>query len=158
MYRNSFFNNPTTTQSLNQAIQYINVAIAFFREKQLPVISIQHVDPEDDLIPGKEGFDLPEQLLIEPTDLHIHKTYGNSFNKTPLAEELRKQGVDTIIVTGYCAEYCVLSTFRGAQDLDFQPILLRGGIASRTPEHIPFVVAINEVVSYKALKKMLENC
>ena len=95
-------------------------------------------------MPGKEGFDLPEQLLIEPTDIHIHKTYGNSFNKTPLAEELRKQGGRYVIVTGYCAEYCVLSTFRGAQDLDFQPILLRGGIASRTPEHIPFVVAINQ--------------
>ena len=59
-------------------------------EKQLPVISVQHIDKDDNLLPGQEGFDLPEQLKILETDLHIHKTYRNSFNKTPLAEDLKK--------------------------------------------------------------------
>lgn len=152
-----FFGNPTTAQSLNSAIGYINAAIALFREKGLPVISVQHIDPDDHLVPGEEGFDLPEHLCIQPGDLHIQKTYGNAFNKTPLAEALRAQGIDTVIITGFVAEYCVLSTCRGAEDLDLQPILLRGGIASVQPEHIPFVEAINELISYDALKKVLET-
>jgi len=69
-------------------------------------------------VPGQAGFDLPDKLKILPTDLHIVKTYGNSFNKTPLLEELRKVGVDTVIITGFCAEYCVLATDRGARDLE----------------------------------------
>jgi nicotinamidase-related amidase len=150
-----FQRDPVTTQSLERAIEYINAAMALFREKQLPVISIQHLDQEDNLVPGQEGFDLPESLQILPSDLHIHKTYGNSFNKTPLAAELEKLGVDTVILTGYCAEYCVLSTCRGAKDLDLAPILLRGSLASGVPENLKFVENINEVISYGALKTVL---
>jgi nicotinamidase-related amidase len=147
---------PTTAQSLNDAIEYINAAIALFREKRLPIISIQHVDEEDKLVPGTEGFDLPDELNIPPSDLHIHKTYGNSFNKTSLENELRALGVDTVIVAGFCAEYCVLSTYRGAQDLDLIPIILRGALASGVPENIQFVESVSDVISYGALKKMLE--
>ncbi len=148
--------NPAITQSLNEAIEYINAAIEIFREKNLPVICIQHMEEHDKLVPGEAGFDLPESLKILETDLHVHKQYGNSFNKTPLADELRRLGVDTVIVTGFCAEYCVLSTCRGAEDLDLTPIILRGSLASGIAENIRFVESINNVISYGALKKVLE--
>jgi nicotinamidase-related amidase len=147
--------NAVTTQSLNDAMVYINAAIALFREKNLPVICIQHMDEEDDLVPGQEGFDLPEGLKILPTDLHIHKTYGNAFNQTPLRDELRKLGVDTVIITGFCAEYCVLSTARGAEDLDLTPIVLRDSLASGVPENAKFVERISNLVSFGVLTKIL---
>ena len=147
--------NPATTQSLNAAIEYINAAIDLFREKDLPVICIQHSDENDGLVPGFAGFDLPEALKVLPTDLHIIKTYGNAFNKTPLLEELRAQGVDTVITTGFCAEFCVLSTCRGAEDMDLEAIILRGSLASLTQEHIAFVEAVNEVISFGALRAVL---
>jgi nicotinamidase-related amidase len=146
---------PTTAQSLQDAIEYINAAIALFREKDLPVICIQHMDEEGKLIPGEEGFELPEELDILPSDLHIHKTYGNSFNKTPLEDELRDLGIDTVIITGFCAEDCVLSTYRGAQDLDLTPIILRGSLASSNLENIKFVERISDIISYGVLKKVL---
>jgi nicotinamidase-related amidase len=148
--------NPVTTQSLNDAIEYINAVIELFRKKELPIICVQHMDDERDLLPGKEGFDLPDELDILPSDLHIHKTYGNSFNKTPLEDELRERGVETVIVTGFAAEYCVLSTYRGAQDLDLTPIILRGSLASGRLETIQFVESISDIVSYGALRKILE--
>lgn len=147
--------SPATAQLLSDAIEYINAAIALFREQQLPILCIQHVDEEENLVPGEEGFDLPESLDIRPTDKHIHKTYGNSFNKTPLEGELRALGVDTVIITGFCAEYCVLSTYRGAQDLDLTPIILRGSLASSTLENIKFVESVSDVISYGALRKVL---
>ncbi len=147
--------SPTTAQSLNDATEYINAAIALLREKDLPVICVQHMDEEEKLVPGEEGFELPEELDILPSDLHIHKTYGNSFNKTPLEEELRDLGVDTVIITGFCAEYCVLSTYRGAQDLDLTPIILRGSLASSIPENIKFVESISDIISYGVLKKIV---
>jgi nicotinamidase-related amidase len=148
--------DPTMTQSINDAIQFINAAIELFREKDLPVISVQHVDEESSLAPGEAGFDLPESLDVLPSDLHIHKTYSNSFTKTGLADELLAQFVDTVIVTGFCAEYCVLSTYRGAQDQDLTPILLRGAMASDNLENIRFVERIGEIISLGALKKALE--
>ena len=151
----TFFNDPTTAQSLNNAIEYINAAIAMFRERHLPVICVQHMDKDDKLMPGEEGFDLPDTLNILDTDLHICKTYGNSFNKTPLADELQKLGVDTVIITGFCAEDCVLSTYRGAEDLDLTPIILRDSLASGSPENAKFVERISALISYSALKKVL---
>jgi nicotinamidase-related amidase len=148
-------NNPVTTQSLDHAIEYINAGIALFREKGLPVICVQHMDADDNLLPGQALFDVPDSLNILPSDLHIHKTYGNSFNKTPLAEKLKEFGVDTVIITGYCAEYCVLSTYRGASDLDFAAILLRGSLASDNPENIKFVENISDIISYGVLKQIL---
>jgi nicotinamidase-related amidase len=113
------------------------------------------MDEEEDLVPEQEGFDLPDGLEILPTDLHIHKTYGNAFNQTPLEGELRKLGVDTVIVTGFCAEYCVLSTARGAQDLDLTPIVLRDSLASGVPENAKFVERISNLVSFGVLSKIL---
>ena len=146
---------PTTAQSLHEAIEYINAAIALFREKDLPVICIQQVDEDEKLVPGEEGFELPEELDILPSDVHIHKTYGNSFNKTSLEGELRSHGIDTVIITGFSAEYCVLSTYRGAQDVDLTPVILRGSLASSNLENIKFVENISNIVSYTVLKKVL---
>ena len=151
----AFFNDPTTAQSLNNAIVYINAAIAMFRERHLPVVCVQHMNEDEKLMPGEEGFDLPDTLNILDTDLHICKTYGNSFNKTTLMDELRKLGVDTVIITGFCAEDCVLSTYRGAEDLDLTPIILRDSIASSSPENAQFVERISALISYSALKKVL---
>ena len=149
----AFFDDPVTKKSLDNAIEYINAAIEIFRKNNNPIICIQHVDESEQLLPGEDGFDLPDSLKILPEDYHIHKTYGNGFNKTGLEAHLRELGVDTLIVTGFCAEYCVLSTYRGALDLDFSPILLRGSLASSTPERIHFVEEICDVISYGALEK-----
>jgi nicotinamidase-related amidase len=147
--------NPTTTSSVEEAIWVINATIDLFRKKDLPVVCIQHMNEEHDLVPGKEGFEIPEDLAIQDSDLRIHKTYGNSFNKTPLEEELRKQDVDTVIVTGFSAEYCVLATYHGARDLDLTPIMLKGSLASGHLENIKFVEGICELMTFGVLKKML---
>ena len=154
--QNEFFNrSPACSDSLKSAIEYINAAIELFREKKLPVIVIQHKSENENLMPSKPGFDVPKSIKLKPEDLRFTKTYSNSFTKTGLAEKLREFKVDTVIVTGFCAEYCVLSTYRGAQDLDLTPIILKGSIASDNVEHVRFVEEISEVMSYGALKTFL---
>jgi nicotinamidase-related amidase len=63
--------------------------------------------------------------------------------------------VDTVIITGYCAEFCVLSTYRGAQNIDLTPILLIGALASGEPKNIRFVESISQVISFGALRKFM---
>lgn len=133
----------------------INSVIELFRSKELPIICIQHMDKEEGVVPGTDKFENIEQLGIAANDIHIIKTYGNAFNKTNLAETLQALDVDTVILTGYCAEYCVLSTYRGAEDMDLLPIIVRNAIASGNMEHIRFVENINEVISLGALKAAL---
>jgi nicotinamidase-related amidase len=80
---------------------------------------------------------------------------GNAFWKTDLDAELRMRGVDMVIVSGFCAEYCVLDTYRGARERGYPVAVLRGGIASRRAEHVRLVEAICEIVSHGALAGLM---
>jgi nicotinamidase-related amidase len=154
--QNKFFKiNQACSDSLNSAIEYINASIALFRTKGYPIFIIQHKDEKEGLLPDTPDFALPKTLNVESRDPRVTKTYGNSFNKTPLATQLQELGVDTVIITGFCAEYCILSTYRGAQDQDLKPIILRNAIASDNAEHIAFVEGISETITYGALKTLL---
>lgn len=154
--QNEFFNiSQICTDSLKSAIQYVNAAIALFRKKNLPIVAVQHKNIEDDLVPGKPGFDIPEKVKLEPADIRIVKTYGNSFNKTGLVEKLKELGVDTVIITGFCAEQCVLSTYKGAEDVDFKPIVLKGAIASDNLDHLKSVEEITDTITLGALRALL---
>ena len=154
--QNAFFDiSPTTAQSLNDAIETINIAIKLFHKKSLPIICIQHIDEDDKLFPGQAEFDLPDTLDIESTDTIIHKSYSNGFKKTNLEKNLKEMEIDTIIISGFCAEYCILSTYRGAQDKDLTPVILRNSLASTTPKNIKFVENISDIISFRALEKVL---
>ena len=151
-----FFNiSLTCSESLRSAIAYINEALALFRKKSFPIISIQHMDENERLVPGNEGFEVHESVKLEPQDLRIVKMYGNAFTKTALAEKLRENGVDTVIITGFCAEECVLSTYVGAEDNDFIPVILRSAIASGDQNRVRFVEEISNIISIGTLKQFL---
>jgi len=155
--QNDFFNiSQACSDSLRSAIMYANAAIALFRKKNLPIVIVQHKSEEEGLVPGKPGFDVPDSVKAEAGDLRIVKTYGNSFNKTGLTEKLKELGVDTVILTGFAAEQCVLSTYKGAEDVDIKPVILKGSIASPNPEFVKSVEEITETVTYGALRSLLQ--
>ena len=151
-----FKSDPDTEKSLNNAVQYIVPTIALFHEMKFPVVFVQHMEEEDGLLPGTEGFELPEAFDVQTGDLRITKTYNNAFNKTELNENLRTLGVDTLIITGYCAEWCILSTIRGAWDLDYKTFILPGAIASGSKEAISFVENNHDVISFGALNTFIK--
>jgi nicotinamidase-related amidase len=153
--RQFFGISPQAAASLTSAIRPINEAIAFFRAKGLPVVAVHHNDADMGVTPGSDGFAFPDEIGVTPDDPVIHKTYGNAFNKTGLEAQLRERGVDTVVLSGFCAEYCVLSTFRGAMDLDLTPLLLQGTLASVNPANIPFVESINDTITLRVLKAAL---
>lgn len=144
-------------ESMNHASEYINEMIPRFRKAGCPVIWIQDEDRESGVVPGTEGYDLIDALQPGENDCRVNKTYSNSFNKTDLSAILKKEGVDTLVLSGYAAEYCVLSTYRGAQDLDYTPVLLKGGIASGRTDSVAFVSSVSEVISCRILTKFLEG-
>jgi nicotinamidase-related amidase len=144
-----------TVSQMDAAAEYINAAVPFFREKGLPVIWVYNEDGEDGVVPGNEKYEFIDALKPAPGDIKINKTYGNGFNKTGADQVLKDAGVDTVVMTGFCAEYCVLSTYRGAKDLDYFPVLLKNGIASVAKENKEFVENISETITYGVLQKMI---
>jgi nicotinamidase-related amidase len=140
--------------SMDAAVEYINAAVEMFRESKLPIIWVQD---KSDAEPGQPGFDLIDSLQPKNEEYKVQKLYGNSFNKTDCLDIVKKENVDTLLITGYCAEYCVLSTYRGALDHDLTPILFRGALASGKEENIGFVESVSSIMSYSVLKKILES-
>ena len=145
-----------TKISMDNASHVINAVIPLFRKKNLPIIWIQHIDEEDGAEPGKTGFEFIDQLKPNSDDYRVHKRYRNTFNKTNCGEIIKKEHIDTVIITGYCAEFCIQGTTIGALDQDLVPILLKNGIAGGNDDNVKFIESINEIISYKALKKVLE--
>jgi len=143
-------------ESMDSAVEYINEVIPYFREKELPIVWVQDIDESSGVIPETEGFEFIENLTKKiDGEISIYKKYGNSFNKTELFNILQKNRIDKVIISGYCAEYCVLSTYRGAKDLDLTPFILQNGIASGKEKNLEFVEKISDLVSYKFLKNSL---
>ncbi len=146
-----------TISQMDAATEYINAVIPLFEAKNLPIIWVQDVDEGDGVVPGTAGFEFIDPLTPPANALRIHKRYGNSFNQTDCDKILKEHGIDTVVMTGFCAEYCVLSTYRGAKDLDYFPIILKNGIASVEESHKEFVENISETITYGVLKKMLSS-
>ena len=151
-----FYRGETVSQ-MDKAVEYINYVIPIFEKKNLPIIWVQDVDEGDGVVPGTDGFEFIDSLKPKPDAIRIHKTYGNSFNKTDVDKILKEHGVDTVVMTGFCAEFCVLSTYRGAKDRDYFPVILKNGIASVEDANKEFVEKISETVTAGVLEKMLAD-
>jgi len=145
----AFFDN-ASEESMKNAVAYINYSVELFRENHKKIIWIQDGN-------GTEGFEIIDELNPQQNEKQIVKHYGNSFNKTELMDYLTEEKIDTIIITGYCAENCVLSTYRGALDLDLTPVILKNGIASENKENVKFVEDISEMITIGLLEKIIQN-
>ncbi len=157
--QNAFFSrDETTTASLKNAIEYANAAMPLFRAKNLPVVCVVHEEAEDGLVEGAPGFEPHPDLQFQPEDLRIVKRTGSAFaGGTGLGDRLRAIGVDAVVIVGFCAENCVLSTCRGAEDEGFTAMLLQRSLASGHPERITVIEAINEGLTFGALKYLLAH-
>ena len=151
-----FEEDAVTTRSLNSAVWYINAAIDVFRKKGLPVISVQHMNEDE-----KSGAWRRRVLTCRtrcksclPMCIFTRRMAMRSIKHLSW-KKYTNWALTRFFLTGYCAENCVLSTCRGAEDVDLMPILVRGAIASGSLERIKFVEDINDVISIGALYKVL---
>ena len=138
------------------ALYMINAAIELFREHGFPVIRVYHTDLKYGPKPDTEPFEFPKSVMIKPEDPRIIKNYPNAFKKTNLEKMLRDQGCDTLFLCGLSAVGCVLATYHGAADLDFDVFMLKDAIMSHNSAYTDSIEDIFSALGYDALKVMLE--
>jgi len=82
----------------------------------IPVVVIQHFAPADSPVfaKGTEGWKLHPEVASRPCDLLVEKTLPGSFTGTDLEAWLRKNQIDTVVVTGYMTQMCCDTTARQA--------------------------------------------
>ena len=77
--------------------------LAAFRAAGEPVVHVQHAWDAPDaeyLKPGTPGFEIHDAVRPEDGEPLIRKTEPNAFVGTGLADDLRRWGIDTVVVAG----------------------------------------------------------
>ncbi|MHA7306612.1 isochorismatase family protein [Arthrobacter sp. TMN-49] len=84
------------------------VLIGRARAAQLPVIFVQHEEPE--MPRHSSGWELEPSLPVQEGDPLVFKSYRDSFEGTTLTAELERLNVGRLIVAGAQSDYCVRTT------------------------------------------------
>ena len=141
----------------NFAFEVINYAISMFRQHEFPIIRVYHTDPAWGPVPNTEDFEFPEKIAVTDDDPKIIKTYSNAFNKTDLEKVIKELEGNTLFLCGLSAVGCVLATYHGAKDRDYDVFLVKGALMSHNSTYTKFVEDVYEPVGLNALKLILEN-
>jgi len=138
-------------------MEHINWAIALFRDNGFPVIRVYNTDPQQGPAPGSEAFEFPKSVAIKDDDPKVVKNYGSAFKKTDLDKILREKGVNTVFLTGLSAVGCVLATYHGADDLDYNVFMVKHALISHDAALTKSIYEICQNISPGALKVLVET-
>lgn len=141
------------SESINDALEYINETSKMFRAADKPVIIIQ--DEEAGEGPDSDGFKLMDELYVEDTDLRISKVYSNSFWEMDLDKLLKELEVEFLVISGFAAEHCVLFTYNGAVERGFNASILQHGIAGFDHDQVKETQYIRPVICIETLEYIL---
>jgi nicotinamidase-related amidase len=99
----------------------IAALISAFRDKGLPVWHVHHhgTDPRDDFHATAAGAVVQPCAAPLPGEALVIKQTSSAFVNTGLEAGLRTAGIDTLVIAGGAANFCVESTTRMAADLGF---------------------------------------
>lgn len=75
----------------------------------------------------------PDDLRPEPNEQVFTKQYPSAFFGTGLADALRAEGIDTLLITGYSTSGCVRASALDAMQYGFVPLVVREACADRHP-------------------------
>lgn len=91
------------------------------------------------LAEGSEGFALYRGLDARPDDIYVKKTTYSAMirDSSTLEEEIRRRGIESLLIAGTATNVCCESTARDAMLLDYRVVVLSDGTAAATlEEHV----------------------
>jgi len=125
-----------------------------FRERNLPVIHLQHdsTTPDSPLAPGKPGHACKDFAAPRGAEPVLHKSVNSGFIGTDLEHRLRSLDADPVVIMGLTTDHCVSTTTRMSANLGFRTILVgdacctfdRNGIAAGTVHRVELAVLDGE--------------
>ena len=93
--------------------------------------------PTDQAAPGGLAGDWSEfapEIAALPADVHITKRQWSAFYGTELDLQLRRRGIDTIILTGIATSFGVESTARDAWQMNYAVVFAEDAMSAPTTE------------------------
>jgi ureidoacrylate peracid hydrolase len=113
---------------------------------------------------GSKGHRLWEALDVRNEDLVVKKNRFSAFLHTasPLMDQLRERGIDTVIIVGTLTSVCSESSARDAIMQDFKTIMVTDANATRTDEEhaaamIAFITSFGDVRTAQETIELIER-
>jgi nicotinamidase-related amidase len=138
---------PTEPHAAGEVVGNAAKLVQAFRKNGMPVFLVHVVTtPETALkVQSDESFSRPPamppdwsefvpELAPVPSDIVIAKKQWGAFYGTDLELQLRRRGVDTIVLCGISTEYGVESTARFAYEYGFQQVFAEDAMSSMSAE------------------------
>ena len=141
----------------SKAPQMINGAIWLFRQNDLPVIRIYHTDPQWGPPTDSEAFQFPATINIEETDPQIIKNYPSAFVKTDLQRVLEDREVNTLFLCGLSATGCVLATYFGALEREYDVFMIEGALMSPETVQTKMIEDVLDSVGWSSMNMILRG-
>ena len=134
---------PTQPYTAQDVVKNAGMLVEAFREHTMPVFLVHVVHaPETMLkVQSDTSFDRPAflppdwsefvpEIAPVPSDVVIAKKQWGAFYGTELELQLRRRGMDTIVLCGIATEYGVESTARSAYEMGFQQVFAEDAMTS----------------------------
>jgi nicotinamidase-related amidase len=106
----------------------------FFREKNLPIIHIQHFATREGstfFIPNTDGVNIHKNVEPINGEKIIRKAYPNSFRDTGLLDHIVFSGIHRLVICGMMTHMCVDATARAAFDYGFENVVVKDATATK---------------------------
>ncbi len=151
------FVNYMDQEFLDSRYAYINYAIKLFRDANVPVIRIYHTTPGQGPEEGTEAFEFVDKIKIKEEDPKFVKNHGNAFKETGLDKMLKEKEVNTVFVVGLSGTGCVLATYFGGKNLNYDTHLIKGCTISPKAKYTEVVEESQGALSLKAMSLLLKH-
>ncbi|WP_277585537.1 cysteine hydrolase family protein [Psychrobacillus antarcticus] len=109
----------------DRVLQNLNDLLTRARSMEIPVFYVQHNEPMGKRFEhGTNPWAIHSFISPNMEDIIIQKTTPDSFFNTSLHEELKKLGIEHLIIAGIQTELCVDTTCRRAFSMGYKVTLV----------------------------------
>lgn len=122
----------------SEASERANRLLTFFRDKNLPLVHIQHVATSPKatfFLPDTNGVKTHEIVAPLKGEVVFQKHFPNSFRDTPLLVHLQREHIARVVITGMMTHMCVDATTRTAFDFGLHCLIAQDACATRALKH-----------------------
>lgn len=133
--QNDYFQNgKNPLNNSEETARIVKKTLDQFREKNYPVIHVQHIAGRPDanfFVKDTEGCEIYSLVKPAETEKLIIKNYPNSFKNTELLEHLKNNQIEELIICGMMTHMCIAATTKAAFDFGFKCQILKDGCTTK---------------------------
>lgn len=123
--QNGMFQQGDTVHEGEILLQNLSELISQARSVETLILYVQHnASAGETLKHGTRDWEIHSKITPAEQDVIIQKTTPDSFYRTSLNEELKKRGIEHLIITGIQTEVCIDTTCRRAFSMGYKVTLV----------------------------------